>query len=134
MARKIRETKKLKTAKRVLVADDEAHIVRMVADKLTRAGLEVTQVRNGAEALEKAKAEKFDLIITDIVMPELDGYELTKQLKSDPQLKDIPVIMLTALGQDEDEIKGREVGADEFITKPFSPRKLSEQIVQMIKD
>jgi len=134
MARRIRDTKKFNRVKKVLVADDEAHIVRMVTDKLTRAGLEVTQVRDGAAVLEKARAEKFDLIITDIAMPRLDGYELTKQLKSDPQLKDIPVIILTALGQDEDEIKGREAGADEFITKPFSPRKLLEQVVQMIKD
>ena len=83
---------------------------------------------DGEQALEKARAEHPDLIVLDIMMPKLDGYETCKMLKADASTKDIPVILLSAKGRNVDQKIGFEVGADDYITKPFSPRKLVERI------
>src|SRR4029079_870725 len=91
-------------------------------------GYEVLTALDGEQALEKARAEKPDLIVLDIMMPKLDGYETCKALKSNPGTKDIPVILLSAKGRNVDQKVGFEVGADDYITKPFSPRKLVERI------
>src|SRR5438034_10908224 len=91
-------------------------------------GYEVVTALDGEQAIERARAEKPDLIVLDIMMPKLDGYETCKALKSNPATKNIPVILLSAKGRNVDQKVGFEVGADDYITKPFSPRKLVERI------
>ena len=110
--------------KRVLVVDDERHIVRLVQVNLERQGYEVLTAYDGVECLEKAKAEKPDLIVLDVMMPRMDGFEALQRLKSDPETNHIPVIMLTARAQDRDVLQGYQYGADLYLTKPFSPLEL----------
>jgi len=113
---------------RVLVVDDEIYIVHILDFSLGMEGYEVITALDGEQALEKARAEKPDLIVLDIMMPKLDGYETCKMLKAEADTKDIPVILLSAKGRNVDQKIGFEVGADDYITKPFSPRKLVERI------
>jgi two-component system alkaline phosphatase synthesis response regulator PhoP len=113
---------------RILVVDDEIYIVHILDFSLGMEGYEVLTALDGEQALEKARAEKPDLIVLDIMMPKLDGYETCKRLKADPEIKDVPVILLSAKGRNVDQKIGFEVGADDYITKPFSPRKLVERI------
>ncbi|HKQ56248.1 MAG TPA: response regulator [Candidatus Eisenbacteria bacterium] len=113
---------------RILVVDDEIYIVHILDFSLGMEGYEVITALDGEQALEKARAEKPDLIVLDIMMPKLDGYETCKLLKGDAATKDIPVILLSAKGRNVDQKIGFEVGADDYITKPFSPRKLVERI------
>ena len=113
---------------RILVVDDEIYIVHILDFSLGMEGYEVLTALDGEQALEKATAEKPDLIVLDIMMPKLDGYETCKRLKADPITKDVPVILLSAKGRNVDQKVGFEVGADDYITKPFSPRKLVERI------
>lgn len=110
--------------KRVLVVDDERHIVRLVQVNLERQGYEVITAYDGVECLEKAKSEKPDLIVLDVMMPRMDGFEALQRLKSDPETSYIPVIMLTARAQDRDVLQGYQYGADLYLTKPFSPLEL----------
>jgi two-component system alkaline phosphatase synthesis response regulator PhoP len=113
---------------RILVVDDEIYIVHILDFSLGMEGYEVLTALDGEQALEKARTEKPDLIVLDIMMPKLDGYETCKRLKADPEIKDVPVILLSAKGRNVDQKVGFEVGADDYITKPFSPRKLVERI------
>ena len=113
---------------KILVVDDEVYIVHILDFSLRMEGYEVVTALDGEQALEKARAEKPDLIVLDIMMPKLYGYETCKILKAEPETKDIPVILLSAKGRNVDQKIGFEVGADDYITKPFSPRKLVERI------
>ena len=113
---------------RILVVDDEIYIVHILDFSLGMEGYEVITALDGEQALEKARVEKPDLVVLDIMMPKLDGYETCKMLKAEPGTKDIPVILLSAKGRNVDQKIGFEVGADDYITKPFSPRKLVERI------
>ena len=113
---------------RILVVDDEIYIVHILDFSLGMEGYEVITALDGEQALEKARTEKPDLIVLDIMMPKLDGYETCKILKAEAETKDIPVILLSAKGRNVDQKIGFEVGADDYITKPFSPRKLVERI------
>ena len=113
---------------KILVVDDEIYIVHILDFSLGMEGYEVVTALDGEQALEKARSEKPDLIVLDIMMPKLDGYETCKRLKADPDTKDVPVILLSAKGRNVDQKVGFEVGADDYITKPFSPRKLVERI------
>ena len=113
---------------KILVVDDEIYIVHILDFSLGMEGYEVLTALDGEQALEKARAEKPDLIVLDIMMPKLDGYETCKRLKADDATKHIPVILLSAKGRNVDQKVGFEVGADDYITKPFSPRKLVERI------
>jgi two-component system alkaline phosphatase synthesis response regulator PhoP len=113
---------------KILVVDDEIYIVHILDFSLGMEGYEVVTALDGEQALEKARAEKPDLIVLDIMMPKLDGYETCKRLKADDATKAIPVILLSAKGRNVDQKIGFEVGADDYITKPFSPRKLVERI------
>jgi two-component system, OmpR family, alkaline phosphatase synthesis response regulator PhoP len=113
---------------KILVVDDEIYIVHILDFSLGMEGYEVVTALDGEQAIEKARAEKPDLIVLDIMMPKLDGYETCKALKADPETKDVPVILLSAKGRNVDQKVGFEVGADDYITKPFSPRKLVERI------
>lgn len=102
---------------KILMADDDKMLIDMYKERLTLAGYEVTVCRNGEEALVKVKEVKPDIILLDIMMPKLDGYEVLASLKSDPTTKDIPVIMLTALMRDFNREKATEAGADDYLVK-----------------
>jgi len=110
--------------KKILAVDDEKHIVRLVEVNLQRAGYEVITAYDGREALEKIKSESPDLIVLDVMMPYMDGFEVLRTLKADETYKDIPVIMLTAKAQDADVFRGWQSGVDCYLTKPFNPMEL----------
>ena len=113
---------------KILVVDDEIYIVHILDFSLGMEGYEVVTALDGEQALHKVKSDKPDLVVLDIMMPKLDGYETCKILKNDPETKNIPVILLSAKGRNVDQKMGFQVGADDYITKPFSPRKLVERI------
>ena len=117
---------------RILVVDDEIYIVHILDFSLGMEGYEVITALDGEEALAKATESPPDLIVLDIMMPKMDGYETCKALKADERTKDIPVILLSAKGRNVDMQTGYDVGADEYITKPFSPRKLVDRINTML--
>jgi two-component system alkaline phosphatase synthesis response regulator PhoP/two-component system response regulator VicR len=110
--------------KKILAVDDERHIVRLVEVNLQRAGYQVVTAFDGREALEKVKSEKPDLVVLDVMMPYMDGFEVLKNLKADPTTAEIPVIMLTAKAQDADVFRGWQSGVDCYLTKPFNPMEL----------
>ena len=112
----------------VLAADDDEDILALVAFRLTRSGYTVLQARDGEEALELARREKPDLAVLDVMMPKLDGFELTRRLRADEATSRMPIILLTARAQDTDLIRGFDVGADDYIRKPFSPQELSIRV------
>ncbi|MEX2281707.1 MAG: response regulator transcription factor [Gemmatimonadota bacterium] len=109
---------------RVLVVEDERDIAALVAYHLTKEGYRVRTAEGGVEALETASAERPDLILLDLMLPSFSGYEVLAELKRRPELADLPVIVLTARRDEADRVKGLELGADDYITKPFSPREL----------
>ncbi len=117
---------------KVIVIDDEPFILMMIEDKLKKAKIDVTTLRESRNALAVIKKDKPELIILDWMMPELSGIDLCKMIKADPELKDIPVFMLTAKGQDSDEQQGFQCGVSRYITKPFSPRSLLEMVQEII--
>lgn len=124
-------------AKKILVVDDERHIVRLVEVNLARAGYDVATAYDGVEALEKVKSEKPDMIVLDVMMPRMDGFEVLKRLQADPETQDIPVIMLTAKAQDADIFRGWSSGVSSYLTKPFNPRELLtfvERIFQSLEE
>lgn len=109
---------------KVLIADDEPFVVRMLKDKFQNAGIGVVSAANGKEAVRVAQAETPQVIIMDWMMPEMNGLDACRAIRSIPVHQRTPIIMLTAKGQELDERKGREAGADFYVTKPFSPRML----------
>ncbi|MBI4880641.1 MAG: response regulator [Planctomycetes bacterium] len=113
--------------KRVLVVDDEPFILRSLTFVLRKEGFEVSEARNGEEALERIRAEMPGLVLLDVMMPKKNGYEVLSEIKADVGLKDIYVIMLTAKGQEADRVKGLALGVNEYWTKPFSPMKIVER-------
>ena len=117
---------------KVLVVDDEVNITQILEFSIGSEGYEVISASNGEEAVEKARREQPDLIILDIMMPRIDGYETCRILKSNPLTKNIPVVLLTAKGRDIDRRLGYEVGATDYIIKPFSPGKLIERIHELL--
>ena len=117
---------------KILVVDDEIYIVHILDFSLGMEGYEVVTALDGEQALEKVKTEKPDLIVLDIMMPKLDGYEVCKNIKSSASTQHIPVILLSAKGRNVDHKLGFDVGADDYITKPFSPRKMVERINQLL--
>lgn len=117
---------------KILVCDDEVYILHILDFSLGAEGFNVITANNGEMAIQKAKQERPNLIVLDIMMPVLDGYETLRQLKRDPETKDIPVILLTAKGRDVDKRLGFEVGATDYIVKPFSPSRLIERIEEII--
>ncbi len=118
--------------KKVLVCDDEPYIVESVSYVVRKAGYEVVMAEDGMDALTMARQERPDLIFLDIMMPRLSGQEVCRQLKQDPDTKGAYIVMLTARGQEEDERRAMEMGADEFMTKPFSPRKMRAKLQEVL--
>ena len=117
---------------KILVVDDEIYIVHILDFSLGMEGYEVVTALDGEEALRKVQECKPDLIVLDIMMPKMDGYETCRNLKSEEATKHIPVILLSAKGRNVDMQTGYDVGADDYITKPFSPRKLVDRINAML--
>ena len=111
-------------ARKILTCDDEKHIVRLIQVNLERQGYEVMTAFNGAECLEKVKEDRPDLIVLDVMMPEMTGFEVLDILKKDPETENIPVIMLTARAQDSDVLRGWQSGVECYLTKPFNPMEL----------
>jgi two-component system phosphate regulon response regulator PhoB len=113
-----------KSPARVLVVEDERDIAALVAYHLTKEGYRVRTTEGGQEALESVRAEKPDLIVLDLMLPGFSGYEVLHELRRRPELVDVPVVVLTARRDEADRVKGLELGADDYVTKPFSPREL----------
>jgi len=113
---------------RVLVVDDEADILRLIEIKLRKSGFEVLTARDGQEGLEKALAERPDLLLLDVMMPRKDGYSVVAEIKEKLGDESPIMILLTAKGQETDVVKGLTSGADDYIIKPFSPRELLARI------
>ena len=109
---------------RVLIVDDDPVIVRLLQVNFRLEGYEVETASRGDEALEKARGQVFDMILLDVMMPGLDGWEVCKQLKADPTHLPVPVIFLSARAQDEDRQRGYALGVVEYVTKPFDPAHL----------
>ncbi len=118
--------------KKIVLAEDEPQIARLVEFKLKKEGYQVVSKGNGEEALAAIKAEKPDLILLDVMMPVMDGYEVLRRVKEDENLKNIPVVMLTAKAQERDVVKGIDLGADDYITKPFHPAELLARVKRIL--
>jgi len=116
------------SALRILVVDDEPDIVELVTYNLKKEGFDVSSAFDGEAALSKIKKETFDFIILDLMLPGIQGMELCRMIRNDPRTRNIPIIMLTAKGEEVDRILGLEIGADDYMTKPFSPRELIARV------
>jgi DNA-binding response OmpR family regulator len=120
----------LDNAYRILVVDDEPRMIRFIRMNLELEKFSVIEANDGAEALDKIRDLLPDLVILDVMMPKLDGFETLKMLR---EISNVPVIMLTARGEEDDRIKGLELGADDYITKPFSPRELVSRVKAVLR-
>ncbi len=118
---------------KVMVIDDEPDIVKLVKISLEMANFEVVEAFSGKECLSKTQTIVPDLFLLDIMMPEMNGYEVCQQLKTQERTKHVPVVMLTAKGQKGDAEQGLKVGADDYIIKPFDPYELGEQIREILQ-
>ena len=112
----------------VLAADDDPDILELVAFRLERSGYTVLQARDGEEALRLALDKRPDLAVLDVMMPKIDGFELTRRLRAEEATSRMPIILLTARAQDADVQQGFDAGADDYIRKPFSPQELSSRV------
>ncbi len=118
---------------KILVVDDEEDILELVRFNLDREGFKVVCSATGEDALIKARRESFDLIILDLMLPGIDGLEVTRKLKDDSDTRVVPIVMLTAKGEEPDVVTGLELGADDYITKPFSPRILVARVRAVLR-
>ncbi|MGI5844456.1 MAG: response regulator transcription factor [Candidatus Xenobium sp.] len=118
--------------KTILVADDEPYVLRSLEFILKKEGYRVLTATDGQDALEKIRQELPDLVFLDIQMPRMDGNTLCQTLRKEPTTRDLRIIMITAKGQEADRLQALESGADEFITKPYSPRKLVERVREIL--
>ena len=118
---------------KILVVDDEEDILELLKFNLSREGYQVLCAVSGEQALRLVRSENPDLIMLDLMLPGIDGLEVTKRLKNDPDTKNLPIVMLTAKGEEADIVTGLELGADDYITKPFSPRVLIARIRAVLR-
>ena len=118
---------------RVLVVDDEEDILELVKYNLAKDGFDVDGAATGEEALAAARSKHPDLVVLDLMLPGIDGLEVCRRLKKDPKTESIPVVMLTAKGEETDVVAGLELGADDYVTKPFSPRILSARVRAVLR-
>ena len=119
--------------RKILIADDEPYILRSLSFALKKEGFDIIIAYNGEEALEKARQFNPKILFLDVMMPKKNGYEVCNKLKSNPQTKDIYIIILTAKGQILDKEKGLTTGANEYITKPFSPREIVNKVKKIME-
>lgn len=120
-------------AERVLIVDDEPDLLELVRFHLSQAGYEVAVCRSGREGLEQVRQRPPDLLILDLMLPDLPGTEVCRQIRSDSQLADLPILMLTAKGEEVDRVVGFELGADDYVAKPFSPRELTLRVGAILR-
>jgi DNA-binding response OmpR family regulator len=118
---------------KILIVDDEPDVIELVEFNLKAAGFEVLSASDGAEALVKARSQLPELILLDVMIPQMDGLEVCKVLRRDPATVKIPIIMLTAKAAEIDRVLGLELGADDYVTKPFSPRELVLRVKNLLK-
>jgi len=118
--------------KKILIVDDESDIVELLSLRLESEGFEVISAGDGYTALDKARKDKPDLIILDLMLPKINGYKVCRILKFDEKHKGIPIIIFTARGQDQDKQLGKEVGADAYLVKPFEPQILMKTINKLL--
>ena len=118
--------------KRILVVEDQEDNRRILNDLLTKAGFDLIEAENGEDAVASAQASHPDLILMDIQLPILDGYEATRRIKANPDLKSIPIIVVTSYALSGDEDKARLAGCDDYVAKPFSPRQLLAKIKEYV--
>jgi two-component system, OmpR family, phosphate regulon response regulator PhoB len=122
-----------RSAARILVVEDERDIAALVAYHLTKEGYRVRTAEGGHEALQAARAEKPDLMILDLMLPGFSGYEVLQEMRRRPDLMEVPVVVLTARRDEADRVKGLELGADDYVTKPFSPRELVLRVSAVLR-
>jgi DNA-binding response OmpR family regulator len=122
-----------KIGPRVLVVEDEQDVAELLRYNLSKEGYEVALVANGADALKRAREIKPALILLDIMVPQLNGWEVCRRLKQDPETRAIPVIMVTGRVEEGDKVLGFEMGADDYVTKPFSPRELVARVRAVVR-
>ena len=118
---------------KLLVVDDEEDILELVRYNLVREGFQVECAATGEKALSKAKSDAYDLILLDLMLPGIDGLDVARKLKDDPKSRSIPIVMLTAKGEEADIVTGLELGADDYMTKPFSPRVLTARVRAVLR-
>ena len=121
------------TQKKLLLIDDDPNLILLVKDYLEFRGYEVVTAENGREALDVLDQQTPDMIICDVMMPEMDGYSLVSAIRSDPKTSWIPVLFLSAKGQSQDRVKGLNIGADVYMVKPFEPEELVAQVESSLK-
>jgi phosphate regulon transcriptional regulator PhoB len=117
----------------ILIVDDEQDVLDLLVYNLQKAGFRITTARDGAAALQKVRDEMPSLIILDLMLPQLDGTEVCKQLKADSKTAPIPIIMLTAKAEEVDRVVGLELGADDYVIKPFSPREMVLRVKTVLR-
>jgi CheY-like chemotaxis protein len=118
--------------RRVLVVDDEPDVLLLCRVNLEFEGYEVAEATDGEQAMERLREQPFDVVLLDVMMPKMDGWQVLEAVKADEDLKDLPVVMLTAKVQDQDQIRGWSQGAADYITKPFSPLALSQVLQDVL--
>lgn len=118
----------------ILIVDDESYIVTSLSYVMKNAGFAVDSAADGEEALEKIKANAPDLVILDIMMPKLDGFEVCKAIRANPDWNSVRIIMLTAKGRDSEREKGLQLGADDYLTKPFSTRDILQRAKDVLQE
>jgi two-component system KDP operon response regulator KdpE len=116
--------------RRILVVDDEVRMVRFIRLNLEHDGFQVIEAYNGMQALERLRTNLPDLVLLDVMMPDLDGFEVLRTIR---EISQVPVIMLTAKGEEDDRVRGLELGADDYITKPFSPREMVSRVRAVLR-
>jgi two-component system phosphate regulon response regulator PhoB len=117
----------------ILAVDDEEDILELLRFNLAREGYQVTCATSGEDALRTARTKPVDLIVLDLMLPGMDGLDVTRKIKNDPKINHIPIIMLTAKGEEADVVTGLELGASDYVTKPFSPRILTARIKAVLR-
>src|SRR5262245_20957774 len=120
-------------ADRVLVVDDEPDLLELVRFHLTQAGFEVETAPDGRRGIEAIRRRRPGLVVLDWMLPDLSGTEVCRQVRSDPQLRDLPILLLTAKAEEVDRVVGFELGADDYVTKPFSPRELALRVQAILR-
>jgi two-component system phosphate regulon response regulator PhoB len=129
----LKEKPKAPSRERILVVEDEEDILELIRYNLAREGYRVSSATSGEDGLRAAMRDKPDLVVLDIMLPGIDGIEVCRRLKADPQTRYIPVVMVTAKGDEADVVTGLELGADDYLTKPFSPKVLIARLRAVIR-
>jgi DNA-binding response OmpR family regulator len=124
----------MSTKQKILLIEDDKMLLEMYTAKFTREGFDISTAENGSEGLKAAREMKPDMVLLDIIMPKLDGFATLKEIRKDEGIKDVPVILLTNLGQDQDIQKGKDLGADDYFVKAnHTPTEIVEKVQDLLK-